>query len=154
MLNTFMREDSSIQYHCNEVRVRLDLNKFTFTINGAIAQRTDKIEKIKYLERRLIKEKISLSRKEENSNNSKKNQAKIQKILNKIDNIYSDYINKCIWEIVKSCPTCVVVEELKISNNTTVSRKNVEFKKKLKVKCRVYGIMLILHERNSYSLLI
>ena len=55
MLNTFMREDSSIQYHCNELRVRLDLNKFTFTINGAIAQRTDKIEKIKYLERRLIK---------------------------------------------------------------------------------------------------
>lgn len=142
MLNTFMREDSSIQYHCNELRVRLDLNKFTFTINGAIAQRTDKIEKIKYLERRLIKEKISLSRKEENSNNSKKNQAKIQKILNKIDNIYSDYFNKCIWEIVKSCPRCVVVEELKISNNITVSRKNVEFKKKLKVKCRIYGIML------------
>ena len=142
MLNTFMREDSSIQYHCNELRVSLDLNKFTFTINGAIAQRTDKIEKIKYLERRLIKEKISLSRKEENSNNSKKNQAKIQKILNKIDNIYSDYINKCIWEIVKSCPRCVVVEELKISNNITVSRKNVKFKKKLKVKCRIYGIML------------
>lgn len=142
MLNTFMREDSSIQYHCTELRVRLDLNKFTFTINGAIAQRTDKIEKIKYLERRLIKEKISLSRKEENSNNSKKNQAKIQKILNKIDNIYSDYINKCIWEIVKSCPRCVVVEELKTANNITISRKNVEFKKKLKVKCRVYGIML------------
>ena len=142
MLNTFIREDSSIQYPRNELRVRLDLNKFAFTINEACMQRTDKIEKIKYLERRLIKEKISLSRKEANSNNSKKNQAKIQKILNKIDNIYSDYINKCIWEIVKSCPRCVVVEELKISNNITVSRKNVEFKKKLKVKCRVYGIML------------
>ena len=142
MLNTFMREDSSIQYPRNELKVRLDLNKFAFTINEACMQRTDKIEKIKYLERRLIKEKISLSRKEENSNNSKKNQAKIQKILNKIDNIYSDYINKCIWEIVKSCPRCVVVEELKTANNITISRKNVEFKKKLKVKCRVYGIML------------
>ena len=142
MLNTFIREDSSIQCPRNELKVRLDLNKFAFTINEACMQRTDKIEKIKYLERRLIKEKISLSRKEENSNNSKKNQAKIQKILNKIDNIYSDYINKCIWEIVKSCPRCVVVEELKISNNITVSRKNVEFKKKLKVKCRIYGIML------------
>nr|WP_303067947.1 transposase [Catenibacterium mitsuokai] len=142
MLNTFIREDSSIQYPRNELKVRLDLNKFAFTINEACMQRTDKIEKIKYLERRLIKEKISLSRKEENSNNSKKNQAKIQKILNKIDNIYSDYINKCIWEIVKSCPRCVVVEELKTANNITISRKNVEFKKKLKVKCRVYGIML------------
>lgn len=142
MLNTFIREDSSIQYPRNELKVRLDLNKFAFTINEACMQRTDKIEKIKYLERRLIKEKISLSRKEENSNNSKKNQAKIQKILNKIDNIYSDYINKFIWEIVKSCPRCVVVEELKTANNITISRKNVEFKKKLKVKCRVYGIML------------
>lgn len=142
MLNTFIREDSSIQYPRNELKVRLDLNKFAFTINEACMQRTDKIEKIKYLERRLIKEKMSLSRKEENSNNSKKNQAKIQKILNKIDNIYSDYINKCIWEIVKSCPRCVVVEELKTANNITISRKNVEFKKKLKVKCRVYGIML------------
>ena len=89
-----------------------------------------------------IKEKIRLARKEKNSNNSKQNQVKIEKILNKIDNIYSDYINKCIWEIVKSCPRCVVVEELKVSNNITISRKNVEFKKKLKVKCRVYGIML------------
>ena len=101
---------------------------------GQARKKLIKKKKLKYIERRLIKEKISLSRKEKNSNNSKKNQAKIQKILNKIDNIYSDYINKCIWEIVKSCPRCVVVEELKISNNTTISRKNVEFKKKLKVK--------------------
>ena len=57
MLYTFMREDSSIQSHYNELKVRLDLNKFEFTINGASTQRTDKIEKIKRLERRLIKEK-------------------------------------------------------------------------------------------------
>ncbi|MGN8641810.1 hypothetical protein ACTNC9_00170 [Catenibacterium mitsuokai] len=71
MLNKFMREDSSIQYHSNELKVRLDLNKFAFTINGASTQKTDKKEKIKYQERSLIKEKISLSRKEKNSNNSK-----------------------------------------------------------------------------------
>ncbi len=28
MLNKFMKEDSSIQYHSNELKVRLDLNKF------------------------------------------------------------------------------------------------------------------------------
>lgn len=141
-----MREGCSIQSRYNELRVKLDLNKFEFVVNETSTQRTDKIDRIKHLERRLIREKKSLSRKKKNSNNSKKSQKKIDKIRNKID--------KCIWEIMKSCPTCVVVEELKISNNTTVSRKNVEFKKKLKVKCRVYGIMLILHERNSYSLLI
>ena len=142
-------EDSLIQSHNNELKVRLNLNKFEFVVNGVSMQRTDKIERIKRLERRLFKEKISLLRKEKNSNNSKKNQERIQKILNKIDNIYSDYINKCIFEIVKSCPSCVVLEELKISNNTTVSRKNVEFKKKLKRKCRIYGIMLRLQRRNS-----
>lgn len=142
-------EDSLIQSHNNELKVRVNLNKFEFVVNGESTQRTDKIERIKHLERRLLKEKISLLRKEENSNNSKKNQERIQKILNKIDNIYSDYINKCICEIVKSCPSCVVLEELKISNNTTVSRKNVEFKKKLKRKCRIYGIMLRLQRRNS-----
>ena len=146
MLNT--SEVSSIQSYNNELKVRLNLNKFEFVVNGASTQRTDKIERIKHLERRLHKEKISLLRKQDNSNNSKKNQERIQKILNRIDNIYSDYINKCICEIVKSCPTCVVVEELKISNNTTVSRKNVEFKKKLKRKCRIYGIMLRLQRRN------
>ena len=38
------------------------------------------------MELNTLSAKTSLSRKEENSNNSKKNQAKIQKILNKIDN--------------------------------------------------------------------
>ena len=71
MLNKFVREDSSIHYHCNELKVKLDLNKFAFTINGASSQKTDYIVTINYLERRLIKEKISLSRKEKNSNNSK-----------------------------------------------------------------------------------
>ena len=43
MLNKFVREDSSIQYHCNELKVRIDFNKFAFTINGASTQKTDKL---------------------------------------------------------------------------------------------------------------
>lgn len=39
MLNKFVREDSSIHYHCNELKVKLDLNKFAFTINGASSQK-------------------------------------------------------------------------------------------------------------------
>ena len=41
MLNKFVREDSSIHYHFNELKVKLDLNKFAFTINGASSQKTD-----------------------------------------------------------------------------------------------------------------
>ena len=41
MLNKFVREDSSINYNCNELKFKLDLNKFAFTINGASSQKTD-----------------------------------------------------------------------------------------------------------------
>lgn len=77
MLDTRMREENPIQFHYNELRVKLDLNKFEFVVNGISTQRTDRIERVKHLERRLIREKKSLSRKKKNSNNSKKNQKKI-----------------------------------------------------------------------------
>lgn len=66
-----MREGCSIQSRYNELRVKLDLNKFEFVVNETSTQRTDKIDRIKHLERRLIREKKSLSRKKKNSNNSK-----------------------------------------------------------------------------------
>lgn len=76
MLDTRMREENPIQSHYNELRVKLDLNKFEFVVNETSTQRTEKIDRIKHLERRLIREKKSLSRKKKNSNNSKKNQKK------------------------------------------------------------------------------
>ena len=75
MLDTRMREENPIQSHYNEARVKLDLNKFEFVVNGISTQRTDRIERVKHLERRLIREEKSLSRKKKNSNNSKKNRS-------------------------------------------------------------------------------
>ena len=77
MLDTRMREENPIQFRYNELRVKLDLNKFEFVVNGISTQRTDRIERVKHLERRLMREKKSLSRKKKNSNNSKKNQKRI-----------------------------------------------------------------------------
>lgn len=57
MLDTRMREENPIQSHYNELRVKLDLNKFEFVVNETSTQRTEKIDRIKHLERRLIREK-------------------------------------------------------------------------------------------------
>ena len=62
MLDTRMREENPIQSHYNELRVKLDLNKFEFVVNGISTQRTDRIERVKHLEKRLMREKKSLSR--------------------------------------------------------------------------------------------
>ena len=66
MLDTRMREENPIQSHYNELWVKLDLNKFEFVVNGIRTQRTDRIERVKHLERRLMREKKSLSRKKKN----------------------------------------------------------------------------------------
>lgn len=63
------------------------------------------------LEKQLLRQKRRLSRKEQNSNNSKAVLEKIKKIENKLDNVYNDYMNKCISVVIKSNPSCVVIVE-------------------------------------------
>ena len=64
MLDTRMREENPIQSHYNELRVKLDLNKFEFVVNGISTQRTDRIERVKHLEKRLMREKKESFKKE------------------------------------------------------------------------------------------
>lgn len=75
------------------------------------------------LEKQLLRQKRRLSRKEQNSNNSKAVLEKIKKIENKLDNVYNDYMNKCISVVIKSNPSCVVIVE----NNQKFLQKYYEF---------------------------
>ena len=73
------------------------------------------------LEKQLLRQKRRLSRKEQNSNNSKAVLEKIKKIENKLDNVYNDYMNKCISVVIKSNPSCVVIVE----NNQKFNKKTL-----------------------------
>ena len=75
-----------------EVRIEIDIVECIFTINGLSIQRVDVLENIEKLEKQLLRQKRRLSRKEQNSNNSKAVLEKIKKIENKLDNVYNDYM--------------------------------------------------------------
>lgn len=113
-----------------EVRIEIDIVECIFTINGLSIQRVDVLEK------QLLRQKRRLSRKEQNSNNSKATLEKIQKIEKKLDNVYNDYMNKCISVVIKSNPTCVVIVE----NNQKFLQKYYEFVIRIKVRCKMHGI--------------
>ena len=88
------------------------------------------------LEKQLLRQKRRLSRKEQNSNNSKAVLEKIKKIENKLDNVYNDYMNKCISVVIKSNPSCVVIVE----NNQKFLQKYYEFVIRMKVRRKMHGI--------------
>ena len=112
-----------------EVRIEIDIVEYRFTINGLSIQRVDVLENI-------MRQKKRLSRTEQHSNNSKATLEKIQKIENKLDNVYNDYMNKCISVVIKSNPTCVVTVE----NNQKFLQKYYEFVIRMKVRCKMHGI--------------
>ena len=113
-----------------EVRIEIDIVECIFTINGLSIQRVDVLENIEKLEKQLFRQKRRLSRKEQNSNNSK------ETLENKLDNVYNDYMNKCISVVIKSNPTCVVIVE----NNQRFLQKYYEFVIRMKVRCKMHGI--------------
>ncbi len=119
-----------------EVRIEIDIVECIFTINGLSIQRVDVLENIEKLEKQLLRQKRWLSRKEQNSNNSKAILEKIQKVEKKLDNFYNDYMNKCISAVIKSNPTCVV----NVENNQKFLQKNYELVIRMKVKCKMHGI--------------
>ena len=60
----------------------------------------------------------------------------IEKLEKKLDNVYNDYMNKCISVVIKSNPTCVVIVE----NNQKFLQKYYEFVIRMKVRCKMHGI--------------
>ena len=115
-----------------------------------------KVDRLRKLEKKLIREQRGLSRKYENlkkgeftqKRNIQKQRLKIQKLHHRIDNIRTDYINKTIAEIVKTKPSYITIEDLNVSgmmknkhlSKAVASQKFYEFKTKLLAKCRENGI--------------
>ena len=145
------------------IGIDLGLKNFAIVSNGKTYKNINKSTKLKKLEKQLIREQRSLSRKYENlkkgestqKTNIQKQRLKVQKLHHRIDNIRTDYINKTIAEIVKTKPSYITIEDLNVSgmmknkhlSKAVASQKFYEFRTKLQAKCKERGIELRVVDR-------
>ena len=145
------------------IGIDLGLKDFAIVSNGKTYKNINKSAKLKKLEKQLIREQRSLSRKYENLKegestqraNIQKQKLKVQKLHHKIDDIRTDYINKTIAEIVKTKPSYITIEDLNVSgmmknkhlSKAVASQKFYEFRTKLQAKCKENGIELRVVDR-------
>ena len=145
------------------IGIDLGLKDFAIVSNGKTYKNINKSAKLKKLEKQLIREQRSLSRKYENLKkgestqraNIQKQTLKVQKLHHKMDDIRTDYINKTIAEIVKTKPSYITIEDLNVSgmmknkhlSKAVASQKFYEFRTKLQAKCKENGIELRVVDR-------
>ena len=145
------------------IGIDLGLKDFAIVSNGKTYKNINKSVRLRKLEKKLVREQRSLSRKYENikkgestqKRNIQKQKLKIQKLHHRIDNIRTDYINKIIAEIVKTKPSHITIEDLNVSgmmknkhlSKAVASQKFYEFKTKLLAKCKENGIELRIVDR-------
>ncbi|MBC6009197.1 RNA-guided endonuclease InsQ/TnpB family protein [Catenibacterium faecis] len=156
--------DYKIASHSSEgIGIDLGLKDFAIVSNGKTYKNINKSARLKKLEKKLVREQRSLSRKYENlkkggstqKRNIQKQRLKIQELHHRIDNIRTDYINKTIAEIVKTKPSHITIEDLNVSgmmknrhlSKAVASQKFYEFKTKLLAKCKENGIELRIVDR-------
>lgn len=150
------------------IGIDLGIKEFAVVSNGMRKKNINKTARIKKLEKQLKREQRCLSRKYESlkkrkekkeggttRQNIQKQILKVQKLHHRIENIRTDYINKCVSEIVKTKPSYITMEDLNVSgmmknkhlSKAIASQKFYELKAKLKAKCKEYGIELRIVDR-------
>ena len=156
--------DVNIDNSSNEgIGIDLGLKDFAIISNGKTYRNINKSAGLKKLEKQLIREQRSLSRKYESLKkgestqraNIQKQKLKVQKLHHKMDNIRTDYINKTIAEIVKTKPSYITIEDLNVKgmmknrclSKAVASQKFYEFRARLKAKCDENGIELRVADR-------
>lgn len=156
--------DVNIDNSSNEgIGIDLGLKDFAIISNRKTYRNINKSAGLKKLEKQLIREQRSLSRKYESLKkgestqraNIQKQKLKVQKLHHKMDNIRTDYINKTIAEIVKTKPSYITIEDLNVKgmmknrclSKAVASQKFYEFRTRLKAKCDENGIELRVADR-------
>ncbi len=156
--------DVNIDNNSNEgIGIDLGLKDLAIVSNGKTYRNINKSAGLKKLEKQLIREQRSLSRKYENLKkgestqraNIQKQRLKVQKLHHKMDNIRTDHINKTIAEIVKTKPSYITIEDLNVKgmmknrclSKAVASQKFYEFRTRLKAKCDENGIELRVADR-------
>ena len=144
------------------IGIDLGIKDFAIVSDGTLFPNINKTETIRKLEKQLKREQRCLSRKHEDykkhNNKKRKGEAirqniqkqtlKVQRLHQRLENARTDYINKCISEIVKTKPSYVVLEDLNVSgmmknrhlSKAIANQKFREFRVKLEIKCKAMGI--------------
>ena len=150
------------------IGIDLGIKDFAICSDGRIFRNRNKSVRIRKLEKSLKRQMRKLSRKYESLKKSKNNEKgeatrqniwkqrlKVQKLHHKLDCIRTDDIHKVISELVKTKPAWITLENLNIRGmmknrhlaKAIAQQKFFEFRIKLQVKCKAYGIELRLADR-------
>ena len=134
------------------IGVDLGLKDFAIMSNEITKKNINKTSKVKKLEKKLKREQVRLSRKYEclkKQNKIKKGEAtrqnihkqvvKVQRLHQRLTNIRTDYINKCVAEIVEQKPSSITIEDLNVKgmmknrhlSKAVAQQKFYEFRVKL-----------------------
>lgn len=151
------------------IGIDLGIKDFAILSNGEVKKNINKTQRVKKLEKKLKREQRKLSRKYESLKKTNKNEkeetatrrniqkqiAKVQRLHQRLFNIRTDYINKCVSEVVGQNPSSITIEDLNVKGmmkNRCVSKaisklKFYEFRVKLENKCRQHNIELRIVDR-------
>lgn len=148
--------------------IDLGLKNFAIMSNGVVKKNINKTARVKNLEKKLKREQRKLSRKYESlkkQNKTKKGEAtrqnirkqiaKVQKLHQRLTNIRTDYINKCVAEIVERKPSSITIEDLNVKgmmknrhlSKAVSQQKFYELRVKLTNKCKQNDIELRVVDR-------
>ena len=150
------------------IGIDLGIKDLAICSNKMKFKNINKTQKVKKLEKKLLREQRILSRKYESlktrnkkekgvatRQNIQKQIAKVQILHQRLTNIRTDYINKTIYKIVKQEPSFITIEDLNVRgmmknkhlSKAVAQQKFYEFKNKLTVKCNDLGIELRIVDR-------
>ena len=150
------------------IGIDLGIKDFAICSNKQTYKNINKTQRVKKIEKKLLREQKRLSRKYESlkiRNKKEKGEAtrqniqkqivKVQILHQRLNNIRTDYINKVVSNVVRNKPRYVVIEDLNVKgmmkNNhlskVVVQQKFYEFRNKLATKCNALGIELRIVDR-------
>ena len=150
------------------IGIDLGIKDFAICSNKQTYKNINKTQRVRKLEKKLLREQRKLSRKYESlklRNKIKKGEAtrqniqkqitRVQILHQKLNNIRTDYINKVVNGVVRNKPQYITIEDLNVSgmmknkhlSKSVAQQKFYEFRNKLTNKCHDLGIELRIVDR-------
>ena len=163
--------DTEIKSQNNEnegIGIDLGIKDFAICSNKQTYKNINKTQRVRKLEKKLLREQRKLSRKYESlklrnkkekgvatRQNIQKQIAKVQILHQRLANIRTDYINKVVSSVVRNKPQYITIEDLNVKgmmknkhlSKAVAQQKFYEFRTKLTNKCNALGIELRIVDR-------